>query len=348
MNSLNKKEKEKEKENDAGGWPSHSARGRHDWWTYLERGYADPFREVVRKMADVDVVVDESGRSMLMYALGSSIEIVQILIDAGADVNRRDLAGRAVWDFSPTWGPSSVEKWRALIQAGLDVNSRGVKKETPLIFICAGYVDPATDSSLIQSRCDIVQLLLDAGAEVDVFNQYDDSPLRAAAAAGNSEVVKILLQAGANPNLTGTGTRSALFEAAMHGHARIVQALLRVGAHVEAVTLGSRVRSFPVYTSGLVDVEGVTPLIAAAEGGHVQVVRMLVDAGADVNRADGGGFTPLMGAARTGHVGLVKFLLERGANLEAVDASGKNARTHAVEFTHRNDIVAILLKAKSS
>lgn len=335
----------KTKENSEGGWPSHSSRGRYDWWTYLERGYADPFREVVRKMADVDVPVDESGRSMLMYALGSSIEIVQILIDAGADVNRRDSAGSAVWDFSPTWGPSSVEKWHALIQSSLDVNSRGVKNETPLIFVCAGYVAPTTDSSFIQARCAIVQLLLDAGAEVDVFDQYDDSPLRAAAAAGNSEAVKILLKAGANPNLTGTGTRGALFEAAMHGHARIVQALLQAGAQVEVGTLGSRIRSFPVYTSGLVDVEGVTPLIASVEGGHVQAVRLLVDAGADVNRADAGGFTALMGAARTGHVGLVKFLLERGANLDAVDTSGKNARTHAVEFKHQNDIAPILLKA---
>ncbi len=295
-------------------------------------------------MADVDVPVDESGRSMLMYSLGSSIEIVKILIDAGADVNRRDTAGRAVWDFSPTWGPSAVDKWRALIQAGLDVNSRGVKNETPLIFVCAGYVDPATDSSFIQSRCDIVQSLLDAGAEVNVLNKYNDSyndsPLQAAAAAGNSEAVKILLKAGADPNLT--GTRSALFEVAMRGHARIVQALLQAGAQVEAVTLGSRARSFPVSTSGLVDVEGVTPLIAAAEGGHIQVVRMLVDAGAEVNRADAGGFTPLMGAARTGHAGLVKFLLERGANPEAVDTDGKNARTHAVLFKHQNDIVPIL------
>lgn len=328
-------------------WPSHGSRGQHDWWTYLERGYAGPFRDVLREMPDVvDAPVDDDdGRTMLMYAVGSSIEIVNILINAGADVNRRDTSGRPVWDFAPTWGPSSVEIWRALIHASLDVNSRGAKNDTPLISVCAGYVAPATNQSFIQSRLCIVQLLLDAGAAVNVLDRYNDSPVRAAAGAGNIEAVKVLLKAGADPNLLGSGTRSALFEAAIHGHGRIVQPLLQAGAHVEAATLGSRIRSYPVSTSGLVDVEGVTPLIAAAEMGHFQVVRLLVDAGADVDRSDSSGFTALMGAARSGHAGMVKFIMEHGANLDAVDSSGKAAMTHAIEFQHQRAIAPILQHA---
>ena len=112
------------RQNSATIWPSHGKRGRHDWWTYLERGYLDPFREVLRETPDVvDSEVDDNGRTMLMYAVGSSLEIADLLIKAGADVNRRDSSGRSVWDFCPTWGPTSVEIWRALIQAGLDVNS---------------------------------------------------------------------------------------------------------------------------------------------------------------------------------------------------------------------------------
>ena len=326
------------------GWPSHSPRGRHDWWTYLERGYAGPFRDVLREMPDVvDAPLDDGGRTMLMYALSSSMEIADILINAGADVNRRDTSGRPVWDFAPTWGPSSVEIWRALIHAGLDVNSRGAKNETPLISVCAGYVSPATNQSFIQSRRSIVQLLLNAGAEANVVDQYNDSPVRAAAGAGNIEAVKVLLKAGADPKLTGSSTRSALFEAAIHGHGRIVQALLQAGAHVEAATLGSRLAFLSGY---IMDVEGVTPLIAAAEGGHFEVVRLLVDAGADLNRSDSSGFTPVMGAARAGHPGIVKFLLDRGADLEAVDKYGKNARTHAAEFKHQGEIAPILQKAR--
>lgn len=328
------------------GWPTHGRGGRHDWATYLERGYEAPFREAVREIDDVDADFDDNGRSMLMYALSSgssaSAGIVGILIGAGADVNRQDASGRPAWDFAPTWGPSSVEIWSALIGAGLDVKSRGVKNETALISVCAGYVDPATNREFRESRRAIVQLLLEAGAEVDAADQYGDTPLRAAAGAGNAEVVKLLVKAGAEGSTPGAGGRSALYEASLHGQALIVRTLLQAGAPLEAAALGSRIRALPVFTSGYIDAEGVTPLIAAAEGGHFEVVRLLVDAGAAVNRADSTGFTPLMGAARAGHAGMARFLVERGAERSAVDRSGRNALAHAVEFGHQRVMAAIL------
>lgn len=321
-------------------WPSHGSSGRHDWWTYLERGYAGPFRDVLRETPEVvDAPVDDAGRTMLMYAVGGGVEIVDILVKAGADVNRRDAGGRAVWDFAPTWGSASVEIWRTLVQAGLDVHSRGAQDETPLISVCSGYVAPATQRSFIVSRCGIVRLLLGAGAKADVVDRSNRSPLSAAAAAGNGDVVEMLLKAKADPNPSGSGARSALFEAAVHGHDGIVGALLRRGAHAEAASLGGR---FSRPSGHLVDVEGVTPLIAAAEGGHFQAVRRLVGAGADVNRPDASGFTPLMGAARSGHPGMVGLLLERGARRDAVDADGRDALDHAALFDHRKEIAPLL------
>jgi hypothetical protein len=75
------------------------------------------------------------------------------------------------------------------------------------------------------------------------------------------EVVKVLLKAGAHPNIVSHTGRGALHEAAMHGHASVVKVLLQAGAHVEATMPGSRIRSFPVFTSGYIEVEGVTPLM---------------------------------------------------------------------------------------
>ncbi len=328
-------------------WPTHGRHGgRHDWATYLERGYAAPFRDAVREIEDVDTAVDDTGRSMLMWAVSAggvgSVEIAEILIAAGADVNRRDAMGRPVWDFAPTWGPGSVEIWSALLPAGLDVKARGVKNETPLLSVCAGYVAPATNQAFRESRRAIVQLLLDAGAEIDAADQYGDTPLQAAAAAGNVEVVKLLVKAGANQNAARGGGRSALFEASMRGHAGIVRTLLQAGTDVEAATIGSRFHSFPADSSYIVDADGVTPLIAAAENGHFEVLRLLVDAGGDVRRTDSTGFTALMGAARAGHAGMAKFLVERGADLRAVDQIGRNALAHAVEFGHQREMASIL------
>ncbi|OGT84049.1 MAG: hypothetical protein A3H91_04175 [Gammaproteobacteria bacterium RIFCSPLOWO2_02_FULL_61_13] len=325
------------------GWPSHApGGGRHDWATYIERGCVEPFRNAARGMPDVDAPVDEGGRSMLMevlaYAGGEPwLEIVKLLIGAGADVNRRDAGRRLVWDFAPTSGPGCDRIWRALIQSGLDVNTRGDKNETALMRVCSVY-DGSGDYSSVEA---IVRLLLDAGAQVNVVDQYQISPLQSAAGTGNVKAVRVLLKDGADPNLAATSRRGALFEAAVRGHADVIQALLQAGARIDAVTLGSRMASYPAFTSGIVDVEGVTPLIAAAEGGHFQALRLLVDAGADVNRADASGFTPLMGAARAGHAKMVQFLLNPGARRDAVDAGGRNAQKHAAEFQKLNEIAPI-------
>ena len=326
------------------GWPSHAVGGgRHDWATYLERGFVEPFRNALRGMPEVDAPVDDGGRTMLMevltFARGEPwLEIVNLLIGAGADVNRRVSGGRLVWDFAPTSNPGCVEIWRALIQSGLDVTTRGVKNETALMRVCSVYHGSGNYSSVEA----IVRLLLDAGAEVNVVDQYQVSALQSAAGSGNIKAVKVLLKGGADPNLAATSRRSALFEAAVHGHADVVQALIQAGAQVDAVTLGSRLASYPAFTAGIVDVEGVTPLIAAAEGGHFQAVRQLADAGADVNRADASGFAPLMGAARTGHAKMAQFLLDRGARRDAVDASGRNAQKHAAEFQQLSEIAPLL------
>ena len=314
-------------------WPSHGPRGRHDWWTYLERGDLDPFRDVLRQTPDVvDAPVDDSERTMLMVAVERNAALVEMLIQAGADVNRRDAHGRPVWDFVPTSGPQWVAVWRLLIEAGLDVQSRAPNNVTPLVAVAAAYLDPATDRAHVESRAALVRLQLDAGADVNAMDDAHVSALQAAAAVGDGQVVALLLEAHATPNRVARGTRSALFNAAMHGHARATQALLKAGADVEATAPGSRIKSFPVFTSGYVDVEGVTPLLAAAENGHFDVVRLLVEAGADVDRADSSGFTPLMGASRAGDTAMAKFLLERGARPDAVDHSGKTAASHAAEF----------------
>ena len=69
------------------------------------------------------------------------------------------------------------------------------------------------------------------------------------------------------------------------------------------------------------DKNGATALMVAAQAGHAEVVKVLLENGADVNATDGEGSTGLMYAAKHGHLATAKLLLERGADVNAETAN---------------------------
>jgi len=85
-----------------------------------------------------------------------------------------------------------------------------------------------------------------------------------------------------------------------------------------------------------------TALIAAAENGDAESVRLLLDAGADMNATNNDGDTALILAAVQGHAEIVRLLLDRGANVEATDSDGYTAFIVAAASSHA-EIVRLLL-----
>ena len=93
--------------------------------------------------------------------------------------------------------------------------------------------------------------------------------------------------------------------------------------------------------------DGSTPLHGAAEGGHEEIVKLLIAAGADLHATTvpmlgGGGWTPLHSAARLGHRGIVELLIEKGTDVNAMDSSGKSALHDAALEGHK-EIVELLI-----
>jgi hypothetical protein len=78
------------------------------------------------------------------------------------------------------------------------------------------------------------------------------------------------------------------------------------------------------------DVSGSTPLHDAAENGHIEIVRLLLQNGAEVNAKSNYGYTPLHCAASHGHIDILHLLVENGADLEAQGNYGERALHWAV------------------
>jgi ankyrin repeat protein len=135
-----------------------------------------------------------------------------------------------------------------------------------------------------------VKELISSGHDINDAGKRG-SPLILAAQGGHMDVLKTLVEAGADPNITSAMGATALNKAAELGNIPMLNYLLENGSQV-----------------------GPLALIMAAREGFLKVVRILVDAGADLNATQHWGQTALMLAAKNGHAAIVKYLLEKGAD----------------------------------
>ena len=197
-----------------------------------------------------------------------------------------------------------------------------------------------------------VDLLLRAGADVDAANDLGVTPLWVAATAGSAAMVAKLLEARGDPNIAPDTGGTPLMIAARQGNVAAVRSLLAHGADANA-------------TEGA---QGQTALMWAVARRHPEVVRVLLDAGADLHartkssrrhvllccqkslgKTEGtmwveqGGFTPLLFAARHGDAASAARLLAAGAPIDGTAAVGTTPLIVAAEHGF-HEVAALLLE----
>lgn len=144
------------------------------------------------------------------------------------------------------------------------------------------------------------------GVDLDAQGDKGVTLLEWAIYSQSTEGLRALLEAGADPSKGGAGGDTVVHLASKVDDPKYLEVLLRAGVDVNA----------PNVTTGS------PPLASAALMKREPQIRLLLDAGADPNRADRTGNTPLHAAAKQGDAGVALQLLERGADPMTRNAQG--------------------------
>jgi len=291
-------------------------------------------------------------------------DVVKILIDHGADVNAKSYlvpsaSGRGFEGTAPVppkpnqpieefasgmltplmfaGRENDLESAKLLVKAGANLNAQG------------GDGKDALSLAFFDGSYDVADFLLDSHANVNQKDAQRFTPLFWAVDRRNMEtapnfpwmvtrdplpLIKKLLDAGADPNAVVNSTPRArmregsprivfatsIMRAAFSGDIELVKLLLAHGADPHVISTDRETTLMAACGTGFIN--GYHRLRPPAE--RLEVVKLLVDMGEDVNAADNYGITPLMVAANLGDLNVVKYLVEKGADLNAHDLGKKN------------------------
>ncbi|KAM5151296.1 caskin-2 [Callospermophilus lateralis] len=220
---------------------------------------------------------DADGFSALHHAaLGGSLELIALLLEAQATVDIKDSNGMR---------PLHYAAW--------------------------------------QGRLEPVRLLLRASAAVNAASLDGQIPLHLAAQYGHYEVSEMLLQHQSNPCLVNKAKKTPLDLACEFGRLKVTQLLLNSHLCVALLEGEAKDPCDPNYT---------TPLHLAAKNGHREVIRQLLRAGIEINRQTKTG-TALHEAALYGKTEVVRLLLEGGVDVNIRNTYNQTALDIVNQFT---------------
>jgi len=262
----------------------------------------------VRTAADANARV-ETGDPLLLVAAGvGSVDALKLLLDRGADVNATNAFGATAL----IWAAADAAKVRLLVDKGADVNA-AAKTGRTAAFIAAMSAPSA----------DIVRLLASKGADLKRLDVFGNTMLNAAAVGNDVDTIRLLVEAGVDVNTPNVNGVTPMLTLAWYNNLPAIKLLLTHGAKVNAAAAPA-LFTIEDPKSGKIALGQYTPLMAA---GDPDVVKALLDAGADVNARDMRKMTALMFAVARNHQNrsVIRMLLDHGADPALQSDAGETA-----------------------
>lgn len=188
-----------------------------------------------------------------------------------------------------------------------------------------GFVTAEDSERFKTSEREQQALTADARSIRSHIPQTADLQLIEMAATGDATRITALLADGAQVNAIDAKGQTALWSAARAGEVENARVLIKAGAYVDG-------------RGGT-----MSPLAAAALGGHAAVVRLLIRHGANVDAVGENGLSPLMNAVKLNRLSVAKILIEAGANTYSLDRVGDDLLVVAITENHA-EMLALLLE----
>ena len=283
------------------------------------RDHTDVVEALLAAGADPNIAGDDANTPLRWATAQMSAETMALLLDGGADPNAR-------------FGDGSTALLTACFAGHTNLAILLLDKGAEVLF-ANDKGERALHAAAMAGSIDITVMLLDAGADtcVDAPSLNGDTALMCACRGGYTAIVRALLGAGANPLCARHEGDTALHAAATVGSTDIVTMLLYAGA--DKCVDGT-------------SADGDTALICASRGGFTAIVRALLDKDAFVHCVNGKGADALYAAATAGSVDIVTMLLHAGAGM-CVDAACEDGHTALMRASHGGHaaIVRALLRA---
>ncbi len=271
-------------------------------------------------------------------AMNADHQTLRALIDQKADINAAQPDGMTALHWAVRL--DDLETAKLLLKAGANVQAVNRFGLTPLSLAASN------------ANAAMIRLLFSAKADPNFAGPGGETALMTAASLGNVEPLKALLEGGANVNIKDTAAQStALMIAIREHHPEAAKLLIEHHADVNARTrtgdtpartppgAGGGSHGAGIVRGGVPDrgaqaptPGAMSPLLYAARDGRLDIVQMLVAAGADVNQVEANKINPLQMAIENDHVDVAKFLLDQHADINAADFWGRTPLWLAVEM----------------
>lgn len=293
-----------------------------DLGTPLAIAAQDNQHEVVKlilrsKNPPLDLANEASQAALLLAVRNGYREIVNHMLEAGADVNRTDEFNRTL--VSIAISQSNEVMVRTILEFNPDLDLQDIDGNTLLHHI--------GDKTPVAS----VRLAVNAGAKVNRVNKDGDTPLHAAIDFSTLEVVEYLLSKNADVNSHGGGSVPPLHHACHRRHFGMVSRLIDSGANINFPSAG-------IYG---------TPMIAACLGSienseeeKFKIIRLLLEKGGDINLYAGVLGYAILAASMASSAAVVQYLVEEGAILGVKDEMGRNS-VHLASYNSIANLNAI-------